>query len=140
MKNIFTSTFLCLLIASCAPQRIRLNSKESNLEKHLQTELNCPNLELRHDYNAVTEKRNNGSFDVLLCDTFCSMDSTEFKKLALKITSEITPILNYKINYEQITFYTTKEEHLSEKTSRLICSKTVRILLKNPNRVNSYEE
>jgi len=143
MKNniLFTTSGLILivLISSCAPQRIKLSSKESKLEKHLQTELNCANLELRHDYNAITEKRNNGSFAVLLCDTFCSMDSTELKELALKIVTEITPVLSNKINYKEITFYTSIEKHTSEKSSTLTCSKTVQVLLENPNSV-SYKD
>ena len=90
-NNLFTtgSFIFIIFISSCAPQRIKLNKEENKLEKQLQTELSCPNLELRHDYNSITEKRIDGNFDVLLCDTFCSLDSTKFKELAIKITSKI---------------------------------------------------
>lgn len=130
---------LIIFTISCAPQRIKLSKEESKLEKHLKTELNCPDLELRHDYSAITEKRNDGSFDVLLCDPFCNMDSTELKELALKITPKIIQALSHKTNYKKITCYTSIEKHTSEKSSTLTCSKTVQVLLGNPNSV-SYKD
>jgi len=136
MKNNNLSTcylILIVLIASCAPQRIRLSKEENKLQKQLQVELNCPNFEFRHDYEAITEKRGDGSFGVQLCDTLCRLDSIELKKIALKITPNIIQILSHKTNYKEIIFYTSIEKHTSEKSSTLTCSKTVQVSLENPN-------
>jgi hypothetical protein len=132
--------FLIILIVvtillSCAPQRIELKNEECALQKKLQIKFNCSTLDLRHDYNAITENKTNGSFDVSLCDEFCSMDSTRLKAIAIIISSEIIPLLSHKSNYKEITFYTSVEKHLSEKTSRLTCSKRIKILLSNPKNV-----
>jgi hypothetical protein len=140
MKNnsLFTtgSLILIILITSCAPQRISLDREEKKLQKQLQAEFNCPDFEFRHDYEAITEKRNDGAFGVQLCDSYCSMDSIELKKFVLQVTPKIIQALSHKNNYKEITFYTSIEKHTSERTSTLTCSKTVQVLLENPNSVN----
>jgi hypothetical protein len=140
--NLFTigGLILIFLTASCAPQRISLSREEKKLQKELRIELNCPNFEFRHDYEAITEKRVDGIFAVQLCDTLCKLDSTELKKIALKISPKIIQVLSHKTNYKEITFYTTIEKFIAKKTTTLTCSKTVRILLENPNSVNYMDD
>lgn len=131
LNTIFLIIFISVL-TSCGIPRIDLSNEECALQKQLQIKFNCPTLDLRHDYDAITENKTDGSFDVSLCDKFCGMDSTRLKAVAIIISYEIIPLLSHKSNYKEITFYTSVEKHLSEKSSILTCSKTIKILLDSP--------
>lgn len=95
----------------------------------------CSALELRHDYEAVSENRSDGVFDVLLCNSFCNLDSIMIKNLISEITPKITQVLSHKESYKKIAYYASTEYHIDETMSRLSCSTLVRISLNNPDSI-----
>lgn len=130
--NKITFAFLVMSLYACVVPKIELTEQEEALETKLKKEFACDDFEFRHDYYAIIkENRKDASFIVTLCDGFCNKDSLTICKEVIRLTKTIKPILSYKNNYESVIFYTSIEKHLSEKSSTLICNKTIKVSLRD---------
>jgi hypothetical protein len=116
---------LSTIYCSCAVPRVDLTKEEKELENKLKVQFQCDEIELRHDYQAITKNKTNGKFTIALCDNFCKMDSLKLSKEILNLAKLIKPVLTHESNYSTIWFFTSIEKHIDEKTSKLACSKTI---------------
>lgn len=117
---------LLAILNSCVVPKIELTKQELDLERKLKKELNCTEIEFRHDYHAIRANKKDGMFMVTLCDGFCNRDSITLCKEAIRLKKIIKPILTHKNNYENVAFYTSIEKKKDDKWSSLICDKVIK--------------
>ncbi|GAA4313544.1 hypothetical protein GCM10023183_33330 [Nibribacter koreensis] len=115
--------------------RIDLTEEEEELQETLKKELNCSDLEIRHDYYAVTNNKKNGNLVIYVYGSVCDLDSTSFEKVIFKTVDQITPILSHKANYKSLTFYTSITKPWGSKTSVETCYKECKVFIAKPNQI-----
>ncbi|SFD74253.1 hypothetical protein SAMN05518672_10327 [Chitinophaga sp. CF118] len=129
-KTHYASLFLiCIILPSCYSPKIPLSKEEENFGNVLAERYHCE-VNLEHDYKAITENRKDGTFWIELKNShtdLCSKDSIALKNMTSEIAKKIHPLLTHKLNYNSIEVVFRKSEHPDKKTESLLCDKHLKI-------------
>ncbi|NDK57351.1 hypothetical protein [Pontibacter fetidus] len=140
MKKLFFALVIPVFLSSCNVPRIELSDREKELEHRLKVAYKC-DLELRHDYDAVSENKSNGQFWVSINNStpdICKLDSTSIKDLAVALTDSILPVLTHRENYELINFHFSTNIAIDERMDKQVCNKGILVYL-NPGKTTKFE-